>query len=45
MLVDGGYIKPEKLLETESAKEIREAINKLQEFKDLLEEEEITFEI
>jgi len=32
MLTDGGYLKPDKYLEPESAKKVKEAIKTLKEF-------------
>lgn len=40
-LTDGGYIKPELLLEDEDAKKVQEAIDLLMEFKDQCENMDI----
>lgn len=36
-----GYIKPEKLLETEDAKKVREAIKVIEDFKRALEDADL----
>ena len=45
MLVDGGYIKPNDFLDFGSAEKVNKAIETLEEFKKLLEDNELTYEI
>jgi hypothetical protein len=40
-LFDGGYIKPDKLLKEKSTEKVREAIATIEEFRQLLEDEDL----
>lgn len=44
-LFDGGYIKPENFLDENSAKKVYEAIKILQDFQQLLEDNELIEEM